>query len=204
MLALGYFFCNIFSSAENYARILCMKYLYSLKFTILYILLIPAVNMLLIHAPFYNFAPNVYYTPASLLIGFIYVFRDFSQRELGKGKVLIPMSIAAALTYALGSPHMATASLIAFAAGELTDWAVYTLTKRPLSRRIFLSGLIAIPVDIVIILIGLKYASPGAMPINAMNMGLMFASNMSSFVLIYFIVKKLEARGMIKPREEVT
>lgn len=176
-----------------------LKTLPSLKYTILYILLIPAVNMLLIHAPFFNLAPDVYYTPASLLIGFIYVTRDFAQRELGRNKIFIPMIAASAITYSLGSPAMATASLLAFAAGELTDWAVYTFTNKPLSQRIFISGLAAIPVDIIIVLIGLSYAAPGAMPINIYNMGLMFISNMSSVTLVYFIVRNIEKKREVKP-----
>ena len=70
-------------------------------------------------------------------------------------------------------------------------------TKKPLSQRILISGLVAIPVDIIIVLIGLSYAAPGAMPINAGNMGLMFVSNMSSVVIIFFLVRNLEKKKKV-------
>ena len=46
-------------------------------------------------------------------------------------------------------PHLAAASSIAFILSEMTDWAVYTFTKRPLQSRILLSKLFSVPVNTV-------------------------------------------------------
>lgn len=60
-----------------------------------------------------------------LLIGAALVFRDVVQRVAGKRPVLIAIGIGVALSYLI-NPALATASAVAFALGELADFAVFT------------------------------------------------------------------------------
>jgi queuosine precursor transporter len=60
---------------------------------------------------------------------------------------LLATLLAGIPVYLLAGPGLAAASLIAFALSEMTDWGVYSFTKRPLQSRILLSSLFAIPVD---------------------------------------------------------
>lgn len=168
--------------------------LWSLKGTVSYVLLIPIVNILLAHAPVFTLSGDIHYTPASLLVGLVYIARDFTQRELGHKLVFIPMLLAASITYLLGDPAMALASLTAFACGELTEWAIFTCTKKPFSQRILLSCSIALPVDIIIVLIGLHFAAPHFMPINVANFMIMYANNMISVVVVFAILRFMERR----------
>lgn len=168
--------------------------LYRLRFTILYTLLIPAVNMVLVNAPVFTLANDVFFTPASIVVGFVYVARDFAQNEIGRSRIFIAMAIAAFITYHLADPALAAASLVAFALGELTDWLVYNLSKRPLSQRILISSAIAVPVDTVVILIGFSYARPGMLPVNISNFLVSFCACMLAAVLVSLAIRRAEKR----------
>ena len=74
------------------------------------------------------------------------MLRDYAQREIGH-KVLLATALAGIPVYYFAGPGLAVASMIAFMLSEMTDWAVYSFTKRPLQNRIILSSLIAVPVD---------------------------------------------------------
>lgn len=83
---------------------------------------------------------------ANIIVGVVFVLRDYAQREIGH-KVLLATALAGIPVYYFAGPGLAIASMIAFMLSEMTDWAVYSFTKRPLQNRIILSSLIAVPVD---------------------------------------------------------
>jgi uncharacterized PurR-regulated membrane protein YhhQ (DUF165 family) len=83
---------------------------------------------------------------ATILVGVIFILRDFAQRAIGHG-VLLAMGAGSALSYLLAGPEVALASGAAFAASELVDWAVYSFTRRPFGQRILASSLLGTPVD---------------------------------------------------------
>jgi len=83
---------------------------------------------------------------ANVIVGFVFVLRDYAQREIGH-RVLIATALAGIPVWYFAGPELAAASLIAFMLSEMTDWAVYTFTKRPLQNRILLSALFSVPVD---------------------------------------------------------
>jgi queuosine precursor transporter len=83
---------------------------------------------------------------ANVIVGIVFVLRDYAQREIGH-KVLLATLLAGLPVWYFAGPGLAIASMVAFALSELTDWAVYSFTKRPLQNRILLSSLIAVPVD---------------------------------------------------------
>jgi queuosine precursor transporter len=83
---------------------------------------------------------------ANVIVGFVFVLRDYAQREIGH-KVLLATFLAGIPVYYFAGPGLTAASLIAFSLSEMTDWAVYSFTKRPLQSRILLSSVISVPVD---------------------------------------------------------
>lgn len=90
-------------------------------------------------------------SPADLFVGFIYLLRDFAQREI-RHYVIIAMAVGSAISYFMASPTIALASVSAFVVGELIDWAIFTWTKRPLSKRLILSASVSAPFDSTVFL----------------------------------------------------
>ena len=86
-----------------------------------------------------------------LVVGFVFVFRDFAQREIGHW-VVIAMLVAGGISYFMSAPVVALASVTAFLISEVIDWAVYTFTRKPLSQRILVSSAVAVPVDTIVFL----------------------------------------------------
>ena len=115
------------------------------KATISYIVFIVIVNYLFSYLPLISFFHEMI-TPADILVGAIYIFRDFAQREI-QHKVIIAMLVGALLSYLMSSKEVATASLVAFMIGETLDWLIFTFTKKPLSQRLIWSSLLSTPID---------------------------------------------------------
>lgn len=113
--------------------------------TILYIILIILVNNLFVYAPVLTLfgAP---FSSADMVVGIVYLMRDFSQRELGH-YVIVAMLLGCALSYYLASKEVAFASVMSFFVGEFIDWVIFTYTKKPLSQRLLSSTLICAPID---------------------------------------------------------
>lgn len=82
----------------------------------------------------------------SCWVGLIFVLRDMVQVRFGHW-ALAAMLGGTVLSYLLADPFVATASVAAFAVSELIDWAVFTVTKRPLRDRLWLSAALSVPVD---------------------------------------------------------
>ena len=81
--------------------------------------------------------------------GLIFVLRDMVQVRYGHGSLLAMLG-ASLLSYWLAEPAIAIASVAAFGASEAIDWIVFTLTKRTLRDRLWLSAAASIPVDTVL------------------------------------------------------
>lgn len=74
--------------------------------------------------------------------------RDAVQDGLGKWGVLGVIAVGSALSFVLASPIIATASLCAFLAAELCDFAVYTpLRERGWAKAVVLSNIVGAVVD---------------------------------------------------------
>lgn len=141
-----------------------MKY----RFTFLYVLSIVLVNYGFVKIPPIEVFAGTFWPPMSLLVGFIFVIRDFSQREIGH-YVLVAMLLGAGISWFMASPQVAMASAVAFMISELVDWLVYTVTKRPLSERILYSSILGTPVDSVIFLGMIGFLSPIALIIQVLS-----------------------------------
>lgn len=78
--------------------------------------------------------------------GLVFVLRDMVQTRFGHGAI-IAMLAALLLSYFTSDPTIALASATAFAVSELIDWLVFTITKRPLHDRLWISSALSIPLD---------------------------------------------------------
>lgn len=155
-----------------------------LKYTVLYILLIVAVNYGFSVSPLVKLPDGTMWPPISLVVGFIFVARDFAQREIGH-KVLLAMLVGATVSYFMASPMIAVASAAAFLVSELTDWAIYSFTRRPLSQRILYSSALGAPVDSLVFLSGVGLLSTAG--VVAMT-----ASKMVGALIVWWLVRRRE------------
>ena len=135
-----------------------MNYITNNKYTLLYILSIVLVNIGFIYVAMIPLLGQMF-PPMTLIVGLVFILRDFAQREVGHG-VLIAMGIGAILSYIMADPFIAIASVVAFGISELVDWAVYTYTKRPLKQRILLSSAIGTPIDSAVFLSMIGFFNP--------------------------------------------
>ena len=157
-----------------------MKKLNEFKYSIAYVVSIVAVNIGFVYIPPVPLLGEMF-PPMSLVVGLIFILRDFSQREIGH-KVLIAMAIGAVLSYFMADPFVAVASVVAFAISELVDWSVYTFTKRPLKDRILLSSALGTPVDSAVFLLILGFFSP-------LGFLLMTIAKMLSALIVWWRIK---------------
>lgn len=155
-----------------------------LKHTALYVALIVAVNYAFAVVPLVKLPDGTLWPPVSLAVGFVFVLRDFAQREIGH-RVLLAMLVGAAVSYFMASPMIAVASAAAFLVSELTDWAVYSFTRRPLSQRILLSSAIGTPVDSLVFLAGVDLLS-------AAGVIAMTASKLLGALIVWWMVRRRE------------
>jgi uncharacterized PurR-regulated membrane protein YhhQ (DUF165 family) len=150
------------------------------KYSIAYV-----VSIVLVNIGFVYVAPvpllGEMFSPMSLLVGVIFILRDFAQREIGH-KVLGAMAIGAVLSYLMADPFVAIASVVAFTISELADWAVYTFTKKPLGQRILISSAVGTPIDSAVFLWMLGFFTP-------VGCLLMIVAKMLSAVLIWWRIK---------------
>ena len=128
--------CNVMLKIFN-------KYCYPA--TIIYISSVVLINTLFLYMPVINVYGTTM-TSADITAGSVYIFRDFAQREI-KHYVLIAMLFASFISYMLANHTIALASFLAFITAELIDWAVFSFTKKPLAKRLFLSSVISAPAD---------------------------------------------------------
>ncbi len=154
-------------------------------FTLLYIGLIVAVNYGFSVTPLVALPDGTMWPPMALVVGFVFVARDFAQREIGH-RVLLAMLLGAALSYVMADPYIAVASAAAFLVSETADWAVYTFTGRPLSQRVLLSSLIGTPLDSVVFLSGVGLLS-------ATGVATMTASKMLGALAVWWLLRRREA-----------
>ena len=154
---------------------------------ITYILLIVGVNWAFSVTPVIPLRNGEVWAPLSLIVGFIFVVRDVAQRRVGH-HILWGMLAGCAISWKLASPGIALASAAAFALGELADWVIFTLTRRPLSSRILLSSLIAVPLDSLTFL----WLTGLAAPLSFLTMT---ASKFAGALLVFLLLRRREVNN---------
>lgn len=150
------------------------------KATVLYILFIIIINSVYSWFPFMNIA-GAPFSSGDMLVGAIYIFRDFAQREI-KHYVIFAMLFGALISYLFADKSMAIASVCAFSVAETIDWAIFTYTGKPLSQRLLWSSSLSGPVDSIIFL-----AIYG--PLNLAGVLVLCASKTLGVLLVWVIWK---------------
>jgi len=126
----------------------------------LYVIAIVAVNwMFTAIAPWATPLGDLYL--ANVVVGFIFVLRDYAQREIGH-YILFATAIAGVLTWFMVDPAIALASITAFILSESADWGVYSFLRKPLTQRILISSMIAVPLDTLAFQYLAGYLTPAA------------------------------------------
>lgn len=168
-----------------------MKSFFSLP-VIAYIALVVAVNVAFSYVPMIDLGPTFgMLSPVAFAVGFVFVIRDFAQRAVGH-HVLWAMGIAAIFSYLLADPYVATASVAAFLASEIADWAIFTVTKKPFHERVLLSSAISTPIDTAVFLTAIAVMSLGTFVV-------MVLSKMVAAVLIWAYYRASGATGDAQP-----
>lgn len=151
-----------------------------------YIALIVGVNYAFAATPLVELPSGDLWPPASLLVGFIFVVRDFAQRRVGH-HILWAMLAGCVVSWHMASPQLAVASAAAFAVGELGDWALFTFTRKPFSQRILISSLLGAPLDSLVFLLFIGLATPWSIVIMSL-------SKLVGSLLVFFLVRRRERR----------
>jgi hypothetical protein len=94
--------------------------------TFIYILFIILVNNIFTYAPVIM-VMGAPFSSADMVVGIVYIMRDFSQRELGH-YVIFAMLFGCFLSFILADKSVALASVLSFFVGELIDWLIFTYT----------------------------------------------------------------------------
>jgi uncharacterized PurR-regulated membrane protein YhhQ (DUF165 family) len=127
---------------------------------------------------------------ANLVVGFVFVLRDYGQRQVGH-KILLATLVAGIITYFMVDPAIALASLTAFALSETTDWAIYSFTRRPLQQRILVSSLISVPLDTLAFQYLANYLTPAAFTTEVLSKAL-------GVVMVWYLLKlRTDARPAV-------
>lgn len=155
-----------------------------MKYALLYVCTVVLVNYAFDVVPLLHLPGGEQWSPVALVVGFVFVVRDYAQRDIGHG-VLPAMLVGGLISWLMATPAIAFASVCAFLTGELVDWAVYTFTGRPFSQRVLLSSALSTPLDSIVFLslVGL-FSVPSVV--------LMTVSKMAGAVIVYFIARRRE------------
>lgn len=155
-----------------------------------YIGLIAGVNWLFDVTPLVELPSGDLWPPAALVVGFVFVVRDFAQRRVGHN-ILWAMLVGIVISWFMASPQLALASALAFAIGEFADWALYTFTKKPFSSRILISSVLGAPLDSLVFLYLIGIASP-------ISVTIMSLSKLFGAMLVFFLVRRRERLELAK------
>lgn len=161
---------------------------------VLYIALIPLVNWLFAYTPALQITSEIAFNPLSLLVGLVFIARDFAQRAIGH-YIAFAMMLALALTLKLAGPALALASGAAFLISEIADWAVYTFTRRPFSERVLISTLIAAPIDTFAFLYGASFSNVGDEALSLGNAFSWIAGKFLAAIIIFVLIRQRERRA---------
>lgn len=157
------------------------------KYTCIYILLIPFINWSFTWVPMWGILPGWAFNPVTIVTGLVLVVRDFAQREIGH-EVLIAMAIALVLTALFAGKELALASGLAFAISELVDWVLFTFTRFRLSSRVLLSSALSAPIDTTVFLYGAEQIRPEQFTLPNITMSII--GKMFGALVIWWIIRK--------------
>lgn len=156
--------------------------------TALYVAAIVLVNwMFTAIAPWATPLGDLYL--ANIVVGCVFVLRDYAQREIGH-RVLLATAAGGVLTWFMVDPAIAVASITAFILSESADWGVYSLLRRPLSQRILISSLIAVPLDTLAFQYLAGYLTPAAFMTE-------IASKAVGVILVWYLLRLRDRKSAL-------
>jgi hypothetical protein len=161
-----------------------------MKCTITYIAFIILINSAYNYFPYATIAGAPFST-GDMVVGMVYIFRDFAQREI-KHYVILAMLFGAAVSYFMADKTMAIASVVAFSVAETIDWVIFTYTKKPLSQRLFWSASISAPIDSIIFL-----SIYG--PLNVAGVLVLCLSKTLGVLLVWLIWRRRSSMLLVSP-----
>jgi len=153
-----------------------------LQYTLGYVALIVLVNWLFTVVPLVDLLGGEKWPPVSIIVGFIFIARDFAQREVGH-RVILAILVAGGISYVMADPHVAMASISAFLISEFADWAIYSFTGRPFAQRILISSAVSTPIDSVVFLGMIDHLS-------VVGVLVMTASKMLGALVVWWLVRR--------------
>jgi hypothetical protein len=126
---------------------------------------------------------------ANVVVGCVFVLRDYAQREIGHS-VLLATAAGGVITWFMVDPVIAAASITAFILSESADWGVYSFLRRPLSQRILISSLIAIPLDTLAFQYLAGYLTPAAFATE-------IASKALGVILVWYLLRLRDRKAAV-------
>lgn len=157
-----------------------------MRYAFLYVVTVVVANYAFSIVPLLTLPTGDKWSPVALVVGFTFVIRDYTQREIGHW-VIAAMLVGGIISGIMVDKSIAAASVCAFMVGELVDWIVYTYTKRPFSQRILLSSAIGTPIDSIVFM-----AMVGLFSFPSVFM--MTTSKMIGAFAIFIITRRREKR----------
>lgn len=152
-----------------------------MKYTAAYLISIVVVNLAFSYLPMIQLPLDQAIPIGTFLVGFIFVIRDYAQREIGSG-IYLAMLAGVILSYAMADPFVAVASAVAFGLSELIDALVFTYTKKPMRDRVLLSSVASTPVDSAVFLVMLGF-------FNWLGFAIMVIVKMIGAIIVWKIAK---------------
>ncbi|AWK87375.1 preQ0 transporter [Azospirillum thermophilum] len=122
----------------------------------------------------------------SCWVGLVFILRDMVQVRFGHW-ALAAMLAGTVVSYLLADPFVATASVAAFALSETIDWVVFTVTKRPLRDRLWLSAALSVPADTALFFGMLDIWEPGVWAAS-------FASKLLGVSVVWLLMRARDGR----------
>ena len=168
---------------------LLLKSIWRIKFSLLYLVLIPLVNWAFGNTPIFTLPDGGKWSPFSVVVGLILVVRDFAQREIGQ-YIFIPLLIGVVVSFQMAPITIAAASATAFFTSETIDWAIFTFTRAPLSVRVLASSVVGGIVDSVVYLTGAEMEVPGIF--SWWTLGTMLLSKFSGMLVVFWLLRRRE------------
>src|SRR5262245_66294701 len=99
---------------------------------VVYIVSIVLVNWLFVAvAPWPTVFGDLYL--ANVVVGFVFVLRDYGQRQVGH-RILLATLVAGIITYFMVDQAIALASITTFVLSKLNDWASSSFSRRTIQR----------------------------------------------------------------------
>jgi hypothetical protein len=179
------------------AAIMAILFLAKKPAAAIYVAMIPVVNWSFANVPTIPMWDGGEWAPFSVVTGLVLVVRDFAQREVGH-KIFYFMGLGLLMSALTTPPQIVVASGAAFAISETVDWAIFTFTKRPLSKRILWSASASAPLDTLVFLFGANMVVPGILAWSTALTSI--ASKVLGAVVVWLLIRRREQRaGAARP-----